>query len=60
MVIGFFANVMEAEASEESEVKFEIHKKYNDIEIDIEGTEIIQIGMNIEKIIDVYNEETVL
>lgn len=53
-----FVNVMVAEASDESDLKFEIHRKYMDIQIDIEGTETIQIGMNIEKIIDAYNEET--
>ncbi len=39
-----FANVMDARTVEETETAFEIHKKYMDIQIDIEGTEIVQIG----------------
>lgn len=39
-----FANVMKAEAKNENEVDYEIHKKYMDIQIDLEGTERILIG----------------
>ena len=53
-----FANVMEAQAQEESKGKFEIHKKYMDIQIDIEGTEMIQIGLGESEILDCYNEKT--
>lgn len=53
-----FANVMEANALDESDVKFEIHKKYMDIQIDIEGTEMIQIGLDTEGVLDEYKEET--
>ncbi len=52
-----FLNVMEAEAREEDETKFEIHKKYMDIQIDIEGTENIKIGLKIENVIEAYREE---
>lgn len=38
-----FANVMEAEAGGGAG-RYEIHKRYMDIQIDIEGTEIIRIG----------------
>ena len=41
-----FANVMEAQAKDEEELSFEIHKKYMDIQIDIEGTEYILIGLD--------------
>lgn len=40
-----FANVMEAQAKPVEELNFEIHKKYMDIQIDIEGTELICIGL---------------
>lgn len=52
-----FANVMEAEAKEEDEGKFEIHKKYMDIQIDIVGTERIAIGLDIVSTLDEYREE---
>lgn len=52
-----FFNVMEAEAKEEDEVNFEIHKKYMDIQIDIEGTENIAVGLEIEEVIEEYREE---
>ena len=39
-----FANVMEVQAKDEEELSFEIHKKYMDIQIDVEGTELILIG----------------
>lgn len=40
-----FANVMEAQAKDAQELNFEIHRKYMDIQIDIEGTEQIFIGL---------------
>lgn len=40
-----FANVMETEAKDEEELSFEIHKKYMDIQVDIQGTELILIGL---------------
>lgn len=52
-----FLNVMEAKAKEEDEVKFEMHKKYMDIQIDIEGTENIAIGIEIEDVIEKYRED---
>ena len=39
-------------------VKFEIHKRYMDIQIDVEGTEIIQIGLDNGEVQDAYDEET--
>lgn len=53
-----FVNVMEAQAQEESKGKFEIHKKYMDIQIDLEGTEIIQIGLGEAKTLDCFNVQT--
>lgn len=52
-----FANVMEAKALEEEEVQFEIHKKYMDIQIDIQGVEEIQIGLDAEGPLKEYEEE---
>lgn len=52
-----FANVMEAEAKEENNLKFEFHKRYMDIQIDIEGTENIQIGIKTTRIVEKYIEE---
>lgn len=53
-----FANVMQAEAGDEETNKFEIHKKYMDIQIDLEGTEIIQIGLDPSGALDEFSEET--
>lgn len=53
-----FANVMEAQAQEEEKGKFEIHKKYMDIQIDIEGTEIIQIGLGEAETLESFDEKT--
>lgn len=39
-----FINVMEAQAAPAAEKAYEIHKKYMDIQIDLEGIENIQIG----------------
>lgn len=52
-----FANVMEAQAKDEEELSFEIHKKYMDIQIDIEGTEIILIGLSGFKEKEPFSEE---
>lgn len=52
-----FLNVMEANAKREDELNFEIHKKYMDIQIDIEGKEGIQIGFDIQKVIETYSED---
>ena len=52
-----FVNVMEAEAREEDELKFELHKKYMDIQIDIEGSENIKVGFDVKNIVEVYKEE---
>lgn len=51
-----FANVMEAIAKDGEEINFEIHKKYMDIQIDLKGTEIIEIGLgDLEEVIP-YDE----
>lgn len=52
-----FANIMDAQTKEEDEIEFEIHKKYRDIQIDIEGTEIVQIGLEQIKELDSYKED---
>lgn len=39
-----FINVMEIETKDSSDVKFEVHKKYIDIHIDLKGTEALEIG----------------
>lgn len=53
-----FANVMEAQAGDEATNKFEIHKKYMDIQIDLEGTEIIQTGLAPTGVLDAYSADT--
>ena len=40
-----FINVMEATTQQEEKLHFEVHKKYIDIQIDLEGTEVIAIGL---------------
>ncbi len=52
-----FVNVMEANAREEDELQFEIHKKYMDIQIDIEGSENIKIGFDVNNVFQSYKEE---
>ena len=39
-----FINVMETVTKEETQADFEVHRKYMDIQIDLEGIEEIQIG----------------
>lgn len=50
-----FVNVMDADTKEEQEVSFEVHKKYWDVQIDIEGTEQIQIGLNRQKVVQEFD-----
>lgn len=52
-----FINVMEADTQEDANVNFEIHKKYMDIQIDIEGTERFLVGMDKEEVVDAFREE---
>ncbi len=53
-----YINVMDAAAAPEAERGYEIHKNYMDIQIDLSGTEIIEIGDGAAmKVLD-YNEET--
>lgn len=52
-----FVNVMEAKARKEDELQFEIHKKYMDIQIDIEGSENIKIGFDVNNVFQAYKEE---
>lgn len=52
-----FVNVMEADTADENEVNFEIHKKYWDIQIDIEGTERVLIGQCLDGVVDKFNRE---
>lgn len=53
-----FLNVMEASAAPSSEKKFEIHKNYMDIQIDLIGTELIEIGDAASMQTESYQEET--
>lgn len=51
-----FANVMEASAKAEEEINFEVHQKYMDIQIDLEGCESIATGLgDLEEVIP-YDE----
>lgn len=52
-----FVHVMDAEAKNEEDGKFEYHKKYMDIQIDIEGTEIIYLAENWDREVEAYKED---
>lgn len=53
-----FVNVMSVEGSEGNSKYFEVHEKYIDIQIDLDGTEMIEIGIGgLEEKIPM-NEET--
>lgn len=52
-----FVNVMEADTKPEDEVYFEIHKKYWDVQIDIEGTELIQVALQSDRVKDDFRED---
>lgn len=53
-----FINVMDAEAGPANERGWEIHKNYMDIQIDLSGTEVIEIGDVEDMTIEDYNETT--
>ncbi|MCM1233620.1 MAG: YhcH/YjgK/YiaL family protein [Ruminococcus flavefaciens] len=53
-----FLNIMEASAAPSDERNFEIHRQYMDIQIDILGTEIIEIGDSEQMKITDYNAES--
>lgn len=53
-----FINVMDAEAAPVEERGFEIHKNYMDIQIDLSGTEVIEIGDMAGMRVENYNEAT--
>lgn len=51
-----FINVMEVETQSPQNTHFEVHKKYWDVQIDIEGTETIQVGLDSGKLYKEYDE----
>lgn len=53
-----FLNVMEASAASAEEKKFEIHKNYMDIQIDLAGCERIEIGDSSSMEIEDFNSDT--
>lgn len=53
-----FVNVMSVEGSESNANYFEVHKKYIDIQIDLDGTEIIEFGIGDFAEAIPMNEET--
>jgi len=53
-----YINVMDAEAGPLEEKNYEFHKEYMDIQIDLSGTEMIQIGDSAGMTIKDYNAET--
>lgn len=53
-----FINVMEAAAAPAKQQNYEIHKNYMDIQIDLSGTEMIQIGDSSDMRVESYNPET--
>ena len=52
-----YANVMEANLKEATELSYEFHKKYADIQLDIIGEEKIGIGFLSKKGSDTYDEK---
>lgn len=53
-----YINVMEAQAGPLEERNYEIHKEYMDIQIDISGVEMIQIGDSAGMTVNNYNAGT--
>lgn len=53
-----YINVMEADAGPLESRSYEIHKEYMDIQIDLSGTEIIQIGDAAGMTVKDYNSQT--
>lgn len=53
-----YINVMEADAGPLKAKSYEIHKEYMDIQIDLSGIEMIQIGDSTEMTVDDYNDQT--
>lgn len=53
-----YINVMEATAAPLEQQRFEIHQNYMDIQIDLIGTELIEIGDSSNMELDAYNPET--
>ncbi|SCP95592.1 YhcH/YjgK/YiaL family protein [Anaerobium acetethylicum] len=51
-----FINVMEASAGDRENLRFEVHDKYMDIQIDLEGTEIIEIGLGKIEVLEPVDE----
>lgn len=51
-----FINVMEAMTQPEQKLHFEVHKRYMDIQIDLEGTEVIAIGLGKQEEIVPYDD----
>lgn len=52
-----YANVMEGNLKDASELSYEFHKRYADIQLDIIGEEMIGIGFLAEKGSDTYDDE---
>lgn len=53
-----YINVMEAKAGALETRSYEIHKEYMDIQIDLSGIEIIQIGDGSQMTVKDYNSQT--
>lgn len=53
-----YINVMDAEAAPAEARSFEIHKNYMDIQIDLAGTEVIEIGDVDAMTVENYKEDT--
>lgn len=52
-----FANVMEVDTADEKEGNFEIHKRYWDIQLDIEGAEQVQVGVTADEVVDEFQTD---
>lgn len=52
-----FINIMDAKAIKEADGKYEYHKKYMDIQIDLQGVERINLSTSWDKELKAYKED---
>lgn len=53
-----YINAMEANAGSAETKNYELHKKYMDVQIDLDGVEIIQTGNTGDMSVESYDEKT--
>lgn len=53
-----YANVMEAVTRPESEAHYETHRRYMDLQIDVEGREAFKVSLGPTTVVQPYDEES--